>query len=77
LDLSGSGYGPVAGCYCEHGNEPSGSIKFVEFLEQTKDYKVLKIILLNRDRIILAMQEHLMHIKVIGLTKSTRPPKSC
>jgi hypothetical protein len=26
LDLSGSGYGPVAG-FCEHGNEPSGFIK--------------------------------------------------
>jgi hypothetical protein len=24
----GSGEGPVAGC-CEHGNEPSGSIKFL------------------------------------------------
>jgi hypothetical protein len=27
LDLSASGYGPVEGS-CEHGNEPSGSIKF-------------------------------------------------
>jgi hypothetical protein len=26
LDASGSGKGPVAGC-CEHGNEPSVSIK--------------------------------------------------
>jgi hypothetical protein len=26
LDLSGLRYGPVAG-FCEHGNEPSGSIK--------------------------------------------------
>jgi hypothetical protein len=26
LDLSGFGQGPVAGS-CEHGNEPSGSIK--------------------------------------------------
>jgi hypothetical protein len=26
LDSSGSGYGPVVGC-CEHGNEPSGSIR--------------------------------------------------
>jgi hypothetical protein len=31
LDASGSGWGPVAGC-CEHGNEPSGSIKGGEFL---------------------------------------------
>jgi hypothetical protein len=34
LDSSGSGQGPVAG-YCEHGNEPSGSIKggvFIEYL---------------------------------------------
>jgi hypothetical protein len=26
LNLSGSGYGPVEGCF-EHGNEPSGFIK--------------------------------------------------
>jgi hypothetical protein len=32
LDSSGSGQGPVAGC-CEHGNEPSGSIKGGEFLD--------------------------------------------
>jgi hypothetical protein len=32
LDSSGSGYGPVAGP-CEHGNEPSGSIKREELLE--------------------------------------------
>jgi hypothetical protein len=27
LDSSGSGYGPVVGS-CEHGNGPSGSIKY-------------------------------------------------
>jgi hypothetical protein len=32
LDSSGSGYGPVAGC-CEHGNEPSGSIKVGAFID--------------------------------------------
>jgi hypothetical protein len=32
LDRSGSGYGPVEGS-CEHGSEPSGSIKFWEVLE--------------------------------------------
>jgi hypothetical protein len=31
LDASGSGQEPVTGC-CEHGNEPSGSIKGVKFL---------------------------------------------
>jgi hypothetical protein len=30
-DASGSGWGSVAGS-CEHGNEPSGSIKRGEFL---------------------------------------------
>jgi hypothetical protein len=30
LDSSGLGWGPVAGL-CEHGNEPSGSIKGGEF----------------------------------------------
>jgi hypothetical protein len=37
LDSSGSGWRPVAGC-CEHGNEPSGSIKGMEFLDQLSDY---------------------------------------
>jgi len=32
LDSSGSGQGPVAGS-CEHGNEPSDSIKGWEFLD--------------------------------------------
>jgi hypothetical protein len=32
LDRSGSGYGPMEGSY-EHGNEPSGYIKFREVLE--------------------------------------------
>jgi hypothetical protein len=32
LDSSGLGYGPAEG-FCEHGNEPSGSIKFCEILE--------------------------------------------
>jgi hypothetical protein len=32
LDASGSGWGPVAG-FCEHGNEPWGSMKDVEFPE--------------------------------------------
>jgi hypothetical protein len=32
LDRSGSGWGPVEG-FCEHGDEPSGSINFWEVLE--------------------------------------------
>jgi len=32
LDLSGSGWRPVAGP-CEHGNEPSSSIKGRKFLD--------------------------------------------
>jgi len=32
LDSSGSGQGPAAGS-CQHGNEPSGSIKGKEFLD--------------------------------------------
>jgi hypothetical protein len=32
LDLSGSGQGQVAGS-CEHGNEPSGSVRDRSFLE--------------------------------------------
>jgi hypothetical protein len=39
--MPGSGLGPVAGC-CEHGNEPSGSIKGSEFLEQSSDYQLRK-----------------------------------
>jgi hypothetical protein len=36
LDSSGSGQGLVAGS-CEHGNEPSGSIKGGEFLHYLRD----------------------------------------
>jgi len=36
LDSSGSGEGLVVGC-CEHGNEPWGSIKGGEFLDQVSD----------------------------------------
>jgi len=32
LDASGSGQGPVAGCF-EHGNKHSGSIRDGEFLD--------------------------------------------
>jgi hypothetical protein len=41
LDLSGSGYGPVEG-FCEHGNEPPGSIKCWEVLEQLHSWQLLK-----------------------------------
>jgi hypothetical protein len=37
LDSSGSGQGPVAG-YCEHDNEPSGSIKCGEFFNWLCDF---------------------------------------
>ena len=36
-----SGYGPVASS-CEHGNQPSSSIKSSEFLGQLKNYWLLK-----------------------------------
>jgi hypothetical protein len=41
MDLTGSGYGPIAG-FCEHGNEPSGYIKGWELLDQLSDCEVLK-----------------------------------
>jgi hypothetical protein len=34
------GYGPVAG-FCEHGNDPSGSIKGGEFLDWLSDSQFL------------------------------------
>jgi len=37
LDSSGSGQGLVVGS-CEHGNEPSGSIKGRQILDQLSDY---------------------------------------
>jgi hypothetical protein len=37
LDLYGSGWGPMAG-YGEHGIEPSGSIKYGEFLGNLNNY---------------------------------------
>jgi hypothetical protein len=36
LYSSGSGYGPVSDS-CEHGNEPSGSIKGVKLLDLPSD----------------------------------------
>jgi hypothetical protein len=36
LDISDSEQGPVVGS-CEHGNEPSGTIKGGEFLHSVKD----------------------------------------
>jgi hypothetical protein len=41
LVSSSSGYGPVA-VYCEHVDEPSGSVEGGEFLDWLKDYRVLK-----------------------------------
>jgi hypothetical protein len=41
LDLFGSGYGLVAR-FCEHGYEPSGSIKGREFLDHLSDCQLLK-----------------------------------
>jgi len=41
LDPSGSGYGPVAD-FCEHGSEPSGSIKGGEFHGYLSDYQLVK-----------------------------------
>jgi hypothetical protein len=40
LDLPGSGYGPVEGS-SEHGNEPPGSIKCWEVLEQLHNWRLL------------------------------------
>jgi hypothetical protein len=36
-----SGWGPVGGC-CEHGNEPSGSIKCWTILEWLRTWQLLK-----------------------------------
>jgi hypothetical protein len=41
LDRSGSGERPVEG-YCEHGGEPSGSIKYWEVLEWLHNWQLLK-----------------------------------
>jgi hypothetical protein len=41
LDSSGSGQGQVAGS-CEHGNEPSCSIKGGEFIDLLSDCQLLK-----------------------------------
>ena len=41
LDRAGSGYGQVVGT-CERGNEPSGSIKCGEFLDQLRIGQLLK-----------------------------------
>jgi hypothetical protein len=41
LDRSGSGWAPVEGS-CEHGDEPSGSIKCWEVLEWLHNWRLLK-----------------------------------
>jgi hypothetical protein len=41
LDSNGSGQDPVAGS-CEHGSEPSSSIKSRNFLTNLSDYQLLK-----------------------------------
>jgi hypothetical protein len=41
LDSAGSGYGPVAG-FCEHGNEPSGSIGRRDILDKLSDSQLFK-----------------------------------
>jgi hypothetical protein len=38
LDRSDSGFAPVEG-FCEHGNEPSGSIQCLEILGYLKNWK--------------------------------------
>jgi len=46
LVASRPGYGPVAGC-CEHGNEPSGSIKARNFFNTWVTVSLLKSFLLH------------------------------
>jgi hypothetical protein len=41
LDSTRSGYGPVAGC-CEHGNEPSRTVKGGECLDRLRVHQLLK-----------------------------------
>jgi hypothetical protein len=41
LDRPGSGYRSVEGSY-EHGNEPSGSLKCWEVLEQLRNWQLVK-----------------------------------
>jgi hypothetical protein len=41
LDRSGSGQGPVKGS-CDHGDEPSGSIKCWDVLEWLDNWRLLK-----------------------------------
>jgi hypothetical protein len=44
MNSSGSGQGPVADC-CEHGDEPSGSIKGGEFLDQLRNHELSRMML--------------------------------
>jgi hypothetical protein len=41
MDLSSSGYNPLAG-YCEHGAKSSGYMKGEEFLDLLNEYQFLK-----------------------------------
>ena len=46
LDLTSPGQGQPAGS-CENGNELTGVIKFGDYLDQLRNYKTLKKILLH------------------------------
>jgi hypothetical protein len=41
LDSAGSGWGPVAS-FCEHGNEPSGSIRKQDFFDKLCDNQLFQ-----------------------------------
>jgi hypothetical protein len=41
LDSAGSGYGPVAG-FCEHGDEPSGSIRKQDIFDKLSDNQIFR-----------------------------------
>jgi hypothetical protein len=55
LQVSGSGMGPVAGS-CEHGNEPSSSIKGGEILDYMRDDQLLMNSAARRQLVIGSLQ---------------------
>jgi hypothetical protein len=59
LDSSGSEYKPVEGSF-EHGNEPLGSIKCWEVLEQLRNWRLFKKYSVPRSFVLVSCELHIV-----------------
>jgi hypothetical protein len=73
VDSAGSGWDPVAGS-CEYGNEPSGSIKGGDGIDQLSDCQLLK-----KDSAAWSIKTGTVLVKIMHRTAVRGPPteKQC